>query len=99
MAPNTPQPRSQEQSIRARKHSLYEDDDLPGLDGPRRSFRECLRTTPAAPLPTLVKALLWVVGILVILLLAAALVASGHKKPKPAKPAAHIVEPVVRPLV
>ncbi len=94
MPPNPPQSRSQEQSIRARKHSLYGSDDHPNL-GPGLPFRECLRTTPATPLSTVVKALLWVVGTLVILLLAAALVASGHKKPRPAKPVA-VIEPVVR---
>ncbi len=74
--------RSQEQSIKARKHQLY-DADIPVDTGPRRSFQECLRTTPADPLSTLVKALLWTVGTIVILLLILALATSGPKSPKP----------------
>jgi hypothetical protein len=73
---------TQEQSIKARKHELYEDDE-PDASGPRRSFQECLRTTPADPLPTLLKGLLWTVGTIVILLLIAALVTGGNKKPRP----------------
>jgi hypothetical protein len=91
MAPE-PQ-RTQEQSIKARKRELYEDDEpIPDSTGPRRSFRECLRTTPADPLSTLFKALLWVVGTLVILLLLAALATTGQKKPKP-KPVSGLVPP------
>ncbi len=89
MTPNPSQPRSQEQSIRARKHQLFESDEHPDLaGGPRRPFKECLKTTPANPLSPAIKGLLWVVGSLVILLLAAALVTSSHKKPRPAKPVA-----------
>jgi hypothetical protein len=82
MAPE-PHQRTQEQSIKARKHELFEADEPDGSTGPRRSFQECLRTTPADPLSTLLKALLWTVGTIVILLLIAALVTSGTKKPRP----------------
>jgi hypothetical protein len=89
MAPE-PQ-RTQEQSIKARKHQLFEvDDPLDGSTGPRRSFQECLRTTPADPLSTPVKALLWTLGTVIILLLVAALVTAGHKKPRP-KPVSGLV--------
>ncbi len=72
---------TQEQSIKARKHQLYEDD--PVLDtGPRRSFKECLRETPAEPLSTPIKALLWTLGTVVILILVAALATIGTRKPK-----------------
>ena len=76
--------RTQEQSIKARKNELFEVDRPVGAPtGPRRSFRECLRTTPAAPLSPAVRALLWVAGVVVVLLLLAALVTTGSKKPKP----------------
>jgi len=78
--PHDPPSRTQEQSIKARKHQLFEDDFVES--GPRQSFQECLRTTPADPLSTPLKALLWVVGTVVVLLLVAALLTSG-KKPKP----------------
>jgi hypothetical protein len=85
MAPESPQPRSQEQSIKARKHQLFEADE-PLDSGPRRSFKECLRTTPADPLSTPLKALLWTLGTIVVLLLIVALATSGGKKPKPRSP-------------
>jgi hypothetical protein len=82
MAPDPP--RTQEQSIKARKHELFEaDEPLDGSNGPRRSFQECLRTTPADPLPTLLKGLLWTIGTIVILILIVALATGGHKKPRP----------------
>ena len=82
MAPDPPQQRTQEQSIKARKHQLFEADE-PLDAGPRRSFRECLRTTPATPLSPPLKALLWTTGTIVVLLLIVALATGGNKKPKP----------------
>ena len=79
--PPEPQ-RTQEQSIKARKHQLYEA-DARTKTGPDRSFRDCLKETPAAPLSTPIKALLWTVGTLVILLLIVALATGGNKKAKP----------------
>jgi hypothetical protein len=83
MAPD--HPRTQEQSIKARKHQLFEADEPMGADasGPRKSFQECLRTTPAEPLSTTMKAMLWTVGSVVILLLILALATAGPRKPKP----------------
>jgi hypothetical protein len=82
MAPD-PQ-RTQEQSIKARKSELFDPD--PDLStGPHQSFQECLRTTPAEPLSLLLKALLWTLGTIVILLLIVALATSGPRKPKPKK--------------
>jgi hypothetical protein len=83
MAPDPPNQRTQEQSIKARKHQLFEADEPLESTGPRRSFQDCLRQTPADPLSPLLKALLWTLGTIVILLLLAALVTSGNKKPKP----------------
>lgn len=82
MAPDHPHPRTQEQSIKARKHQLFETDEAVAA-GPRQSFAECLRQTPAAPLSGPLKAGLWAVGTLVIFLLAAALATSGNRKPRP----------------
>ncbi len=84
MRPEHPHQRTQEQSIKARKHQLYEDDEPLFSSGPHKSFGDCLRETPADPLSLLVKAILWVVGTVVILLLIAALATGGgKKKPRP----------------
>ncbi len=97
MAPE-PQ-RTQEQSIKARKHQLFEvDEPLGGSSGPRQSFQEYLRTTPADPLSTTAKAILWIVGAIVILLLIVALATSGPKKPRP-KPVSGLVLPATIGLV
>ncbi len=86
MPPDPPPQRTQEQSIRARKHQLFESDDLAD-HGPRSTFPELVRQTPAAPLSPVIKGALWTVGALVILLLIAALATSGNRKPRP-KPVA-----------
>ena len=83
MAPPDPHHRTQEQSIKARKHQLFETDDHATQSGPRRSFADCLRETPADPLSPAIKAGLWVVGALVILLLLAAFAKVGTRKPTP----------------
>jgi len=83
-----PHPRTQEQSIKARKHQLFESDEHDQF-GPRRSFAECLRETPAAPMPLAIKALLWVVGSLVVLILLLAFAKVGTKKPRPNPSASH----------
>ena len=68
-------PREQEQSIKARKQLLFEEDEklAPGASAPRMPFVAYLRTTPAAPLPAMWKAILGVAGAIVMLLLLAAL--------------------------
>ena len=87
MAVNPPDQHTQEQSIKARKHQLFEvDTPLDGSTGPRRSFQDCLRETPAEPLSTPLKALLWTLGTIVILLLVLALATGGTRKPKPKSP-------------
>jgi hypothetical protein len=83
--------RTQEQSIKARKSQLFDADEPEvSTDGPRQSFQECLRTTPAEPLSTMVKVLLWTVGTVVILLLIVALATGGPRKPK-RKPVVSVV--------
>lgn len=69
-------PREQEQSIRARKKLLF-DEEEEGPGQARRAvtkpFAEYLRTTPPAPLSTATKAMLWSIGVVVVLLLIATL--------------------------
>lgn len=68
MAPETP--REQEQSIKARKREIFEEEQV---FGPRRPFSAYLAETEATPLTAGQKAALWGVGVLVLLLLVAAL--------------------------
>ncbi|WP_435016371.1 hypothetical protein TA3x_003937 [Tundrisphaera sp. TA3] len=95
MSPDPHAPRTQEQSIKARKHQLFEDDDVVS-SGPSLPFPELLKVTPAEPLSPAIKALLWVVGSLVVLMLLAALLTSGGRK-KPKKAGASVA-PAVRAL-
>ena len=79
-------PREQEQSIKDRKKLLFDDDPPPKFTGPiveRKPFAVHLRQTPAEPLSTGVKAMLWVAGIAVGLLLAGAAWRSAQPKAKP----------------
>ncbi len=60
---------------------LFEDDDLALADASalnRKSFVEYLQTTPAEPLSMGVKAALCAVGVVVLLLLVAALLTGGR---------------------
>ena len=66
--------RTQEQSIKARKHELYEADAvIADLRITSTSFRDFVRDTPAAPLSATAKAGLWAVGLIVVALLVLAL--------------------------
>ena len=78
MAPETQAPReTQEQSIKARKNELFEEErEDPG--GPRRPFRAYLQDTPATPMSVGVKASLWGTGAVVGLLFVGA-IAGGHE--------------------
>jgi hypothetical protein len=74
--------REQEQSIRERKSLLFDDEELPPSAAEVapvvvKPFREYLKTTPPAPLSSGVKAALYAVGGLVVLLLVAALLKRG----------------------
>lgn len=70
-----PPPREQEQSIRARKAQMFEDDEQSSVPGaPARvskPFAAHLRETPAKPMGNGIKAMLWVAGAVVLLLFAA----------------------------
>ena len=94
MAPPDPHHRTQEQSIKARKHQLFESDDhATQTGGSSRSFADCLRETPADPLSPALKVGLWVVGVLVILLLLAAFARVGTRKPRPKPNPTALVHP------
>jgi hypothetical protein len=69
MAPEAP--REQEQSIKARKREIFEEEQRHA--DPRKPFSEYMAKTPPAPLSTGQKAALGAVGALVVLLLLAAL--------------------------
>ena len=84
MAYDPPAPReTEEQSIKARKQELYDaPPDDPALAPPIvKPFPQYLRETPAAPLPAWGKGLLILLGVIVALLLAAALL-RGNKTRK-----------------
>lgn len=99
MAAEPSQQRTQEQSIKARKQDLFDaDEPINGPTGPHKSFQDCLKETPAEPLSTPLKALLWTVGTIVVLLLVAALATGGGKKPKP-RPTASLPAPMAAPVV
>ena len=55
---------SQERSIKNREQEIF-DDSLPEVEArpPARPFAEYLRETPADPLSTGVKAILWIAGV------------------------------------
>jgi hypothetical protein len=68
---NKPPPRPQPGGRSS--HRLFDEDPPTSAPMPRTPFGVYLKTTPAAPLPAWVQALLWVVGLAVALLLVAAL--------------------------
>jgi hypothetical protein len=70
MAPGAP--REQEQSIKARKREIFEEEQR-DTGPPRKPFSAYIASTPPVPLSTGQKAALGAVGALVVLLLLAAL--------------------------
>ena len=86
--------REQEQSIKQRKAMLYEDDAPAVVRGPSKPFAEYLRETPAAPLSPAIQAALWAAGIVVVLLLVAALIRPAPPKAK-AKRKAEAAVPIL----
>ena len=86
MAPESP--REQEQSIKARKHELFAQEQE---YGPQRPFSAYLKETPATPLTGVQKGILGAVLALVVLVLLAALATMPaprgrphHAAPRPA---------------
>ncbi|HEY2154100.1 MAG TPA: hypothetical protein VGH33_00620 [Isosphaeraceae bacterium] len=88
---------TQEQSIKARKHQLFEP-DAPAFEvGSGRSFKDFVRTTPAAPMSGLTRAALWAAGVVVAVVLVGALLKTFHRPPqagpRPARKAAGVELP------
>src|SRR4051812_22440445 len=94
--PTIPQT-SQEQSIKERKQELFAEE--PVLVEHRESFETYLKTTPAAPLSGLARGILWAVGVLVVLLLVAALWNGWSTRPARARRAVSVTGPAARPAV
>jgi len=67
-------PREQEQSIKARKSELFEEEQLADDLGARRPFSHYLANAEATPFSTAQKLALWGLGVVVVLILLAALV-------------------------
>jgi hypothetical protein len=63
----------QERSIKDREQELFFEPDDAAARPPLRPFPDYLKATPPDPMPPAVKAILWVVGILVALLFLAAI--------------------------
>ena len=87
---NTPE---QEHSIKARSHELFVD-DTPVAQQVTKPFPVYLRETPAQPLSAGVKALFWVLGVVVAVLFLAALWRVAHRhghKPSAARADARTV--------
>ena len=85
MAAETPKRReSEEQSIKARKKELFEEQtpDV-SLSGPRKPVKVYLQQTPAMPLSPGVKVALWILGVVVLLLFLAALMTRGGRTQRP----------------
>jgi hypothetical protein len=84
----------QERSIKAREHELYV---KPTDDGQvRKPFLDYLRETPAEPLSTTTKTILWIVAVLVVVVFLAALWRVNARRilrprNRRATPAAHAV--------
>jgi hypothetical protein len=85
----------QDQSIKARKHELFEEPQT--ADTPTsvlKPFSVYVRDTPPAPMSKGMKATLWVLGALVVLLFLAALFFGG-RRPRPGRADARGVAPPV----
>jgi hypothetical protein len=84
----------QEHSIKARRRELFVEPIQPEQSGPTKPFADYLRETPPQPISAFTKAVLWVAGLVVALLLLAALWrvtqrhGPGRRTPDGARPAA-----------
>jgi hypothetical protein len=84
MASETPASReTQEQSIKARKHELFQPEAAPAASAaPRKTIKQYLRDTRPVPMAPTVKVALWVAGVLVVLLFVASLVSIALRPPR-----------------
>ncbi len=84
----------QEHSIKARSHELFVEETPIGPARATRPFRDYLRETPALPLSGGIKAIFWVVGIIVGVLFLLAIWRASNRlggKPPAAKAPAQTV--------
>lgn len=91
----------QERSIKDRGNALFVEPGAQDADRtPAKPFAVYLRETPADPMSPGVKALLWVIGVVVFLLFAASLWRIQHRsrlKPKSEAPAVGAAWPLPKP--
>jgi hypothetical protein len=84
-----PPPREQEQSIRARKQQLFEADEATTTEAeaaaPRKPFSFYLQQTPAAPLSSGTKFVLWGAGALVLVALAITVFLASRPRQTPTR--------------
>ena len=73
---------TEEQKIKARKALLYDAEPVAAPTGPSKPFAVYLRETPAEPLAGPVKAGLWALGAVVLLLLVASVVKFSNRPAK-----------------
>ncbi len=77
---------AQEQSIKARKSELFEEEAKPEPTGPRLPIEEYLKKTPATPLAKSVRIAIYVGWVLVALLFFGAIISLAvHSKRRPAR--------------
>ena len=94
MPSESPYQPEQEHSIKARGTELFVGQLKPENSQPTKPFLTYLRETPAQPVSTFTKVVLWIVGIVVAVLLLAALwrvshrYGPGRRAPKSPRPAA-----------
>ncbi len=96
MPPESRNLHEQERSIKAREHELYVKPLSPDDGQLRKPFPEYLRETPAEPLSTTTKTMLWIVAVLVAVVFLAAIWRvtmrrSGRARNPAAPPAARSV--------
>jgi hypothetical protein len=78
----------QEYSIKQRAGELFVEPPPPAPSKAAKPFPVYLRETPAVPLSTFTQVVLWIVGVIVVLLFAAALWRATHlRHPPPPRPA------------
>jgi hypothetical protein len=94
MAPQKPaHGESEEQSIKARKHEMFEEEARAGSTEPKKPVKVYLQETPATPMTQFTKITLWALGVIVLLLFLAAVVTRGMHSRRPARTAAVGIAP------
>ena len=74
-----------DQSIKARKGQLFEAKTSTEVTSKSKTFTECVKDTPPTPMSPAVKAALWGVAVLVVLLFLGALFGGRSRGNKPSR--------------